>query len=141
VTTSTAHGYQTDQIVRITDLGSDMPTPRGMGQINNKRFKIVVLNSTTFSLYDPVSGDAVNSSSYTTYVTGGRVDLETRVISLNNPQVSPYAVTPYVPTTFTYDPIEYKLTAGTSVMGGDGDVFLIEVYKWGQLVNLGDLLT
>jgi hypothetical protein len=69
------------------------------------------------------------------------VDLETRVISLNNPQVSPYAVTPYVPTTFTYDPIEYKLTAGTSVMGGDGDVFLIEVYKWGQLVNLGDLLT
>lgn len=141
VTTTTSHGYQTDQIVRITDLGSDMPTPRGMGQINNKRFKIVVLSSNTFALYDPVSGEAIDSTDYTTWVAGGRVDLETRVISLNNPQVSPYAVTPYVPTTFTYDPIEYKLTAGTSVMGADNDVFLIEVYKWGQVTDLGDLLT
>jgi hypothetical protein len=65
----------------------------------------------------------------------------TRVLSLNNPQVSPYNVTPYSPTEFAYDPVEYKLTAGTSVMGNDGDEFLIEVYKWGQLYDLGDLLT
>jgi len=59
---------------------------------------------------------------------------------LNNPQVYPYATTPYVPNPFAYNPVLYKLTAGTSVMGSDGDEFLIEVYKWGQLVNLGDLL-
>jgi hypothetical protein len=141
VTTSTAHGYQTDQIVRITDLGSDMPTARGMDQINNKRFRIVVLTSDTFSLYDPVSGDAINSTSYTAWVSGGRVDLETRVLSLNNPQVSPYAVTPYVPNQFVYDPITYQLTAGTAVMGADNDVFRIECYKFGQVIDLGDLLT
>lgn len=141
VTTSGAHGFETDQIVRITDLGSDMPTARGMDQLNNNRYKIVVINSTSFSLKDPVSGQAVDSTSYTAWVSGGRVNVETRVLSLNNPQVYPYAVTPYVPNPFAYDPIRYKLTAGTSVMGSDGDVFLIEVYKWGQLTNLGDLLT
>ena len=40
---------------------------------------------------------------------------------------------------YEYDPIEYKLTVGTQVMGDDGDVFLIEVFKWGNYVNLGDL--
>ena len=62
------------------------------------------------------------------------------VITLNNPQVSPYsAVNPYNPNPFAYDPVEYKLTAGTGVMGSDNDIFLIEVYKWGQITQLGDL--
>lgn len=139
VTTSAAHGFQSDQIVRITDLGSDMPTARGMDQINNKRYSITVLTTTTFSLQDAVTGEDIDSSAYTTYVAGGSVMVESRVISLNNPQVDPYATTPYVPNQFSYDPIEYKLTAGSAVMGADSDVFLIEVYKWGQLINLGDI--
>jgi len=139
VTTSAAHGYQTDQIVRITDLGSDMPTARGMDQLNNNRYKIIVLTTTTFSLKNVITNEDIDSSAYTAYVSGGSVVVESRVLSLNNPQVSPYATTPYVPNQFDYDPIEYKLTAGTSVMGDDGDVFLMEVYKWGQLTDLGDL--
>jgi len=140
VTTSTAHGYQTNQIVRITDLGSDMPTARGMDQINNGRFRIVVLTNTTFSLKDPVSDEDIDSTSFTAYVSDGRVDLETRVLSLNNPQVSPYSSSnPYNPNPFKYDPIEYKLTAGTQVIGDDGDEFNIEVYKFGQIRDLGDI--
>lgn len=141
VTTSAAHGFQNDQIVRITDLGSSMPTARGMDQLNNKRFKIVIIDSTSFSLKDVITGVAINSTSYVAYVTGGSVTLETHVLSLNNPQVYPYAVTPYVPNGFAYDPIEYKLLVGTDVMQSDGDVFLVEVYKWGQIIDLGDLLT
>lgn len=143
VTTSAAHGYQTNQIIRITDLGSDMPTARGMDQLNNNRYRITVLSSTTFSLQDPVSGEDIDSTGFTAWVSGGRVVLETRVLTLNNPQVSPYdAVSnPYDPNPYKYDPIEYKLTAGTSVMGADSDVFLIEVMKWGNFVNLGDLVS
>ncbi len=141
VTTTAAHGFQTNQLVRITDLGSDMPTDRGMDQINNLRFRIVVIDSTSFSLKDPITDEAIDSTSFTAWVSGGRIDLETRVLQLNNPQVSPYDVTPYVPNPFDFDPITYQLTAGTSVMADDSDVFLIEVYKFGQVTDLGDLLT
>lgn len=142
VTTTAPHGFQTDQIVRITDLGNVGPgvAARGMNQLNNNRYLITVLSASTFSLRDVITDEPIDSTSYTAWVSGGRCDIETRVISLNNPQVSPYAVTPYVPNPFEYNPIEYRLTAGTAVMGADGDVFLIEVYKWGQLINLGDLL-
>ena len=143
ITTTAAHGYQTDQQVRITDLGNVGPgiAARGMDQLNNNQYLITVIDSTSFSLRDVLTDEPIDSTSFTAWVSGGRIDMVTRVISLNNPQVSPYNVTPYSPTPFAYDPVTYKLTAGTSVMGSDGDVFLIEVYKWGQLINLGDLLT
>ena len=141
VVTHSAYTFQTNQIVRITDLGSDMPTPRGMGQLNNNRYLIVVLSPTTFSLKDVITGEPVDGTTFTTYVSGGRITIETAVISLNNPQVNPYSNTnPYDPNPYAYDPVTYKLTAGTSVMGGDGDVFLMEVYKWGQITDLGDLV-
>lgn len=140
ITTSAAHGFQSGQIVRITDLGSDMPTARGMDELNNNRYKITVLTTTTFSLQDPVTGEDVDGSGYVAYVSGGSVVLESHVLTLNNPQVAPYsASSPYNPNEFAYDPVSYRLTAGTSVMGADGDVFLVEAYKWGELTNLGDI--
>lgn len=141
VTTTVAHGWQTNQIVRFTDLGQVTAVlNRGMGQLNDLRFRIVVLTTTTFSLKDPVTGEPIDSTAFTAWVSGGRVNLETHVLSLNNPQVSPYDVTPYVPNPFKYDPVTFRLTAGTAVMGANSDIFLIEVYKWGQLIDLGDLL-
>lgn len=141
VTTSTAHGFQTDQIVRITDLGNVGPnaTDRGMGQLDGNRYLITVINTTSFSLRDVITDEPIDSSGYDAWVSGGRCTIESRVISLNNPQQPPYATTPYSPDPFSYDPISYKLTAGTSVMGSDGDEFLIEVYKWGQITDLGDI--
>jgi hypothetical protein len=140
VTTTAAHGLQTNQIIRITDLGDQMPTPRGMSELDGKRFMVTVINSTSFSLRDPVSGDPIDSTNYETYVSGGRVDLETRVISLNNPQQPPYNVTPYVPNPFVYLPIEYKLLVGSAVMGSDGDQMYMYAIKLGDYINLGDLL-
>ena len=140
VTTTAVHGLQTNQIIRITDLGSDMPTARGMDQLNNNRYRVVVIDTTSFSLKDPVSDEAIDSTSFTAWVSGGRIDLETRVLQLNNPQVTPYSNTnPYNPTPFSYDPVEYKLTAGTEVMGADGDRFFIEAYKFGAFQDLGDI--
>jgi hypothetical protein len=140
VTVASTVGLQSDQIIRITDLGSDMPTARGMDQLNNLRFKITVLNSTTFSLQDPITGEDIDSTNYTTYVTGGRITVESRVLTLNNPQVSPYSATnPYDPNPFIYNPATYSLTLGTEVIGDDGDRLFIEVYKFGQVTNLGDI--
>lgn len=140
VVTHSAYTFQTNQIVRITDLGSDMPTPRGMEQLNNNRYRIVVLSSTTFSLKDVITGEPVDGTSFTAYVSGGRIALESAVISLNNPQVSPYSnSSPYDPNPYSYSPVDYKLTVGTGVIGSDNDIFLVEVYKWGQITDLGDI--
>lgn len=143
VVTHSAYTFQDNQIVRITDLGQvTTATDRGMGQLNNNRYKIVVLSPTTFSLKDVITGEPIDSTSFTAYVSGGRICLETHVISLNNPQVSPYSDSnPYNPNPYNYAPVVYKLTAGTDVMQSDGDVFLMEVYKFGQVTDLGDLLT
>lgn len=142
VVTHSAYTFQTNQIVRITDLGNQMPTPRGMSEVDGKRYRIVVLSATTFSLKDPITDEAIDSTNFEAYVTGGRVTLESHVISLNNPQVTPYSNSnPYLPNPYAYDPVSYRLTAGTAVMGQDSDVFLIEVYKFGQITDLGDLLT
>lgn len=140
ITTSAAHGYQSDQIVRITDLGSDMPTARGMDQLNNNRYKITVLSSTTFSLQDPVSGEDIDGSAFTAYVSGGRVNLESRVLQLNNPQVDPYSnSSPYNPNPFSYDEAQRILTLGSEVIGDDGDVLQVHSYKFGRYVDLGDI--
>lgn len=140
VITHSAFTFQTNQIVRFTDLGDVGVTDRGMGQLNNNRYKVVVLSPTTFSLKDVITGEPIDTSAFDAYVSGGRITLETHVISLNNPQVSPYSNTsPYDPNPFAYDPVNYKLLVGTSVMGADNDIFLVEAYKWGQITDLGDL--
>lgn len=140
VITHSAYTFQTNQIVRLTDLGNVGNTDRGMGELNNNRYMIVVLSPTTFSLKDVITGEPIDSTSFVAYVTGGRIALETAVITLNNPQVTPYSSSsPYEPNPFAYDPVTYKLTAGTAVMGTDNDLFFIEVYKFGQITDLGDL--
>ena len=141
ITVASTTGLQSDQIIRITDLGSyDIPTARGMDELNNNRYKVTVLNSTTFSLQDPITGEDVDSTSFTAWVSGGRITVESRVLTLNNPQVSPYSATsPYNPNPFEYDPATYALTLGSSVVGDDGDRLFIEVYKFGSVNNLGDI--
>jgi len=144
VVTHSAFTFQTNQIVRFTDLGIIGPgvTAHGMNELNNNRYRIVVVDSTHFSLKDVITGEPIDSTAFVAYVSGGRITLETHVISLNNPQVTPYSNTsPYDPNPYQYDPITYRLTAGSAVMGSDGDVFNIEVYKFGQIIDLGDLLT
>ena len=139
VVTHDTYTFQTNQIVRLTDLGADMPVARGMDELNNKRFRIVVLGATTFSLKDPISGEPIDSTAFVAYVTGGRITLETAVLTLNNPEQPPQDVTPYVPNPFAYDPVEYKLTAGSAVIGADSDVIYIEAIKYGEYVDLGDI--
>lgn len=142
VITHSAFTFQTNQVVRLTDLGETGVSDRGMGELNNNRYRIVVLSATTFSLKDVITGEPIDSTAFTAYVSGGRITLETHVISLNNPQVTPYSNTnPYEPNPYQYDPITYQLTAGTAVMGSDGDDYLIEVIKYGQVTDLGDLVT
>lgn len=144
IVTHSAYTFQTNQIVRLTDLGpiGIGVASHGMGPLNNNRYRITVIDGTHFSLKDVITGEPIDSTSFPVYVSGGRIALETAVISLNNPQVTPYSnLNPYDPNPFAYDPINYRLTVGTAVMQSDGDEFFVEVYKYGRYYDLGDLVT
>jgi len=73
VVTAVGHGMATGWEVRITDLGPEMPTARGMDDLNNNRYSITVLTADTFSLQDVITGEDIDSSAYTAYVEGGSV--------------------------------------------------------------------
>jgi hypothetical protein len=64
VTTTASHGYSTDDWVYIVGVN-------GMHQVNNRRFRVVVVTGTTFELHDDTT--AVNSGNYDAYTSGGSV--------------------------------------------------------------------
>jgi len=125
VVTAVAHGMATGWEVRITDLGAEMTTARGMDELVNKRYSITVLTADTFSLQDVETGEDIDSTAYTAYVSGGSVMGISRTQALSS--------------AFTYDPVEYKLTLGTDVIGANGEDLVIKCTKFGKVTNLGDL--
>ena len=64
ITTSSAHGYANGDEVLLQDIV-------GMTVLNNKRYKLTVLSSTTFSLQDLYTGDDVDGTGFDAYVSGG----------------------------------------------------------------------
>lgn len=75
VTTAEDHEFPTHSFVRLTDLNSSIPTPRGMDPLNNYRFRIVVTGDTTFTLQDPITYADIDSTNYPPYVSGGSANL------------------------------------------------------------------
>jgi len=75
VTTSSAHGLETGDIVRLYDVG-------GMTEVNDAGYTITVVSTTTFSL------DGIDSTGYTAYTSGGTADVgkvsDTATVTSNN---------------------------------------------------------
>jgi len=78
VTTTSAHGFSTGQLVRITDLGpvGRKAVDRGMNRIDGQEYNIYVDSTTTFLLRDPISLEYVDSTNYVAYVSGGQATVE-----------------------------------------------------------------
>lgn len=75
ITTAADHGFASDQLVRITDLNGAIPVPRGMTQINNGKYRIIVTDTDKFTIHNPITGENVDSSNYETYVSGGSANV------------------------------------------------------------------
>lgn len=65
------HGFETGDLVRLTDLNGMMPIPRGVDPLNNYKFEIVVTLPDEFYLRDPITHKDIDSTNYPPYVTGG----------------------------------------------------------------------
>ena len=76
VTTAEAHGYETFDFVRFTNLNGLMPPPQhGADQINGNKYRIIVLSDTTFKIQDAITFKDIDSTNYTPYTSGGNTNL------------------------------------------------------------------
>ncbi len=75
VVTTQDHDYESNNFIRITDVNSSIPVLRGMDQINNKKFRVIKINDTSFSLQDSITFKEIDSTDFTPYVLGGRCNL------------------------------------------------------------------
>jgi len=83
VTTATVHGFETSQMIRFTGLNSMIPVKRGQDPINNNKYRIIVIDTTSFSLYDQITDLPIDSTNYPPYVTGGQCNLVEQVFIYN----------------------------------------------------------
>lgn len=76
VTTTEAHGFSTGHFIRLTNLNGAMPAPQhGMDQLDGHRYRIVVLETDTFKIQNPITNEDIDSTGFTPYTDGGNVNL------------------------------------------------------------------
>jgi len=71
VQTTAEHGYSTLDFVRLTNLNGMIPVPRGVPQLNDNKYRIIVTGLDTFTLQDPITYEPIDSRPYPPYVEGG----------------------------------------------------------------------
>jgi len=113
VITAASHGLATNDRVVITKIVGTIGA-----ELNNKTFVVVVLSSSTFSLYDTYGNAITTVGSYT---SGGQLNKTGPRLGVTNA------------------PITYKLTLGSQVMGSDNDVIYFIASKFNNYINLGDV--
>lgn len=121
VITATAHGFGSAGDVlraRITKVV-------GMTQINNNEYQITIIDANSFSLQDPHTGKDIDGSAFTAYSSGGQAILSTRTTE-NSKAVQT-------------DPITYRLTLGSAVMGSDSDEIYFRAFLYNKYEDLGDI--
>lgn len=105
VITANSHGFSTGDTVTISGVV-------GMVQLNTNRYIITVINANSFSLSD-LFGNAVDSSSYSTYTSGG---------------IANKISTDATPPGNQYDTGSAGVILGTDVIGATNDVMFWEAW-------------
>lgn len=76
ITTTAAHGYNTFDFIRLTNLNGMMPSPQiGADQLNNNRYRIIVTGTDTFKIQDPITFLDIDSTNFPPYTSGGKANL------------------------------------------------------------------
>lgn len=76
ITTTAAHGYETHDFIRLTNLNGMMPSPQhGADQLNGNRYRIVVTGDNSFKLQNPITFDDIDSTNFPPYTEGGNANL------------------------------------------------------------------
>jgi len=114
VTVTSTSGWSDGDIVEFHDIG-------GMVELNNNRYSVTVINSTTFSLQNIATGDNIDASAYNAFAAGSELNIAKNLnIATDNAGF-------------------YGITLGTTVVGANDDVLYIEAKSADTYSNLGDV--
>lgn len=113
ITVASTSGWTSGDKVRIHGVS-------GVSGLNGNTYEAVIISSTTLSLKELGTGDAVNTTSSGTYSDSGYDYVSN--ISLTNS-----------------DEGAYKVTLGTDVIGSDGDKLVVEILNAKYFEALGDI--
>lgn len=75
VVTANAHGYSNGDWIQLSGIG-------GMTELNNRTFEVAGVTVNTFTLIDPLTSTAVDTTNFTTYTSGG---VARRIYTIVNP--------------------------------------------------------
>ena len=76
ITTTEAHGYNTFDFIRLTNLNGMMPAPQhGADQLNGNRYRIIVTGDDSFKIQDPITYNYIDSTNFPPYTEGGKTNL------------------------------------------------------------------
>ena len=76
VTTTAAHGYNTFDFIRFTNLNGLMPPPQhGADQLNGNKYRIIVTGDDSFKIQNPTTFQDIDSTNFPPYTTGGNANL------------------------------------------------------------------
>jgi hypothetical protein len=112
-TVASTVGFVTGDTVKLHGVA-------GMKELNGETYEIVVINATTFSLVDPATGVAIDTTDFAAYVAG------TNDFLVNLSDV-------------TEDTGCYCVTLGTGVIGVDSDELIVEAIQGSTFTNKGDI--
>ena len=115
ITTSSAHGLVSGERVIITNVVGMLE----LNQPSRNPYQVNVLTSTTFELQD-IKGNDIDGTSFSAYTSGGTVNKISRSGDNANDWAAP----------------TWNLTLGTEVVGADGDVLYVEVFKYNKVEKL-----
>ncbi len=116
VVTDSAHGLSNGDVVRITDLG-------GMVELNNRKFRVNNVATNTFELQDPETRVDIDGSNFTAFTSGGQWNRLNREDANRD----------------VFDAETFDITLGSAVVGDDNDILHVELIKYGQFTDLGDV--
>lgn len=112
-TVASTVGFTTGDTVKLHGVA-------GMTELNGETYEIVVINATTFSLVDPSTGVAIDTTNFAAYVAG------TNDFLVNLSDV-------------TENDGCYCVTLGTDVVGVDSDELVVEAIQGSTFTNKGDI--
>lgn len=141
VLTITAHGFASGTYINVTGVG-------GMTELNGRTFKVAVLSADSVAIYDSITNLPIDSTTYTTYTSGGTATVNAVLAPLEEREDRSYAYTyvsalgeegaPSSPSAILSISPGQQVTVSNMLTGPTGGTYNVTLKRLYRLVDSAD---